>query len=98
MPPRIEIEVSGSVIRALREREGQTGKSLGSLVDALLSESLELQRHSLFQVSTSNALVKGVFDGSTTVGELRSHGDFGLGTFDRLDGEMIRRGVLPSHG
>lgn len=89
MPPRIEIEVSGSVMRALREREAQTGKSLGSLVDAFLSEALELERHSLFQVSTSNALVKGVFDGSTTVGELRSHGDFGLGTFDRLDGEMI---------
>lgn len=76
-------------MRELRAREDKTGLSLGRLVDTLLSDALQLQRHSLFQVSTSNALVKGVFDGSTTVGELRAHGDFGLGTFDGLDGEMI---------
>jgi acetolactate decarboxylase len=89
MRPQIEVELSGSVMRALRARQGQTGESLSRIVDGLLSEALDLERHSIFQVSTSNALVKGVFDGSATVGELLSHGDFGLGTFDRLDGEMI---------
>lgn len=87
--PRVEIELSGTVMRALRERAGRTGESFDRVVDGLLSGALELDRHSLFQVSTSNALVKGVFQGSTTVGELRTHGDFGLGTFEGLDGEMI---------
>ena len=30
-----------------------------------------------------------VFDGVQPVGEIRKHGDFGIGTFDALDGEMI---------
>lgn len=89
MSPRVELDLSGSVMEALRDRGDRTGESLSQIVDTLLSEALQLERHSLFQVSTSNALVQGVFDGSTTVAELRFHGDFGLGTFDRLDGEMI---------
>jgi acetolactate decarboxylase len=44
--------------------------------------------HEIFQESTINALLEGVYDGSMTYGELRRHGDFGLGTFDALDGEM----------
>jgi acetolactate decarboxylase len=89
MVPRIEIDVSGSVIKALRERQADSGNSLSEVVENLLGETLELERHSLFQVSTSNALVEGVFQGSVTVGQLRTHGDFGLGTFSGLDGEMI---------
>jgi acetolactate decarboxylase len=45
--------------------------------------------HEVFQNSTVNALLEGVYDGSMTYGELRRHGDFGLGTFNALDGEMI---------
>lgn len=87
--PRLELDVSGAVFHELAARRKATGQSLDRLVDDLLAEALELRRHSLFQVSTSNALVKGVFEGNTTVAELRARGDFGLGTFDRLDGEMI---------
>src|SRR5436190_10893345 len=43
----------------------------------------------LFQYSTINALLTGVYDGDMTFGELRRYGDFGLGTFNALDGEMI---------
>ena len=43
----------------------------------------------LFQTSTLNALMEGVYDGDMTFGELRAHGDFGIGTFDALDGEMV---------
>jgi acetolactate decarboxylase len=43
----------------------------------------------LFQYSTINALMDGVYDGDLTYGELARHGDFGLGTFNALDGEMI---------
>ncbi len=41
------------------------------------------------QVATIDALLAGVYDGHLTLAELRGHGDFGLGTFDQLDGEMI---------
>jgi acetolactate decarboxylase len=46
-------------------------------------------RDVLYQVSTIDALMQGVFDGVQTVGEIRKKGDFGIGTFDALDGEMI---------
>jgi acetolactate decarboxylase len=31
----------------------------------------------------------GVFEGAMTYGELKRHGDFGIGTFNTLDGEMV---------
>ncbi|HNX16788.1 MAG TPA: acetolactate decarboxylase [Methanoregula sp.] len=42
-----------------------------------------------YQVSTIDALMQGVYDGDVTVGEFKKYGNFGIGTFDRLDGEMI---------
>jgi acetolactate decarboxylase len=45
--------------------------------------------HLLFQTSTIDALLDGAYDGDVTFAELAEHGDFGLGTFDACDGEMI---------
>ena len=41
------------------------------------------------QTSTIDVLLAGVYDGDMTCGELLKYGNFGIGTFDRLDGEMI---------
>lgn len=43
----------------------------------------------VYQTSTIGALLDGVYDGDVTIAELLSHGDFGLGTFNHLDGEML---------
>lgn len=43
----------------------------------------------VYQSSTMGALMGGVYDGDVSVGELLRHGDFGVGTFNRLDGEML---------
>ncbi|MFQ5960862.1 MAG: acetolactate decarboxylase [Candidatus Methylomirabilales bacterium] len=43
----------------------------------------------LFQTSTIRALLEGVYDGDMTYREVMEHGDFGLGTFNHLDGEMV---------
>ncbi len=43
----------------------------------------------LFQVSTIDALMLGVYDGTLSFEELEKRGGFGIGTFDHLDGEMI---------
>ena len=45
--------------------------------------------HVLFQASTIGALLDGAFDGDLSFAELAEHGDLGLGTLNRLDGEMI---------
>ncbi|MDF2826076.1 MAG: alpha-acetolactate decarboxylase [Mycobacterium sp.] len=43
----------------------------------------------VFQTSTMAALLSGVYDGDVTVRALLTHGDFGVGTFNGLDGEMV---------
>lgn len=43
----------------------------------------------VFQFSTLPALSLGLYDGGFTFGELLKHGDFGVGTFDALDGEAV---------
>ena len=48
-----------------------------------------LQPHPGFQVSTLGALNVGVYEGAATLAELKPHGDFGLGTLEGLDGEMV---------
>jgi len=53
------------------------------------AEKVTTDHDVLYQVSTIDALMQGVFDGVQPVSEIRKHGDFGIGTFDALDGEMI---------
>ncbi len=43
----------------------------------------------IYQVATIDALKKGVYDGPTVVGDLKKRGDFGLGTVNGLDGEVV---------
>jgi alpha-acetolactate decarboxylase len=54
---------------------------------ALTDEPREMR--ALYQISTSAALVEGVYSGSIPSSVLLEHGDFGLGTFEGLDGEMV---------
>lgn len=43
----------------------------------------------LFQHAVFNSLMQGNYDGTLPVTEALKHGDIGLGTFDKLDGEML---------
>ena len=43
----------------------------------------------LYQTSLMTALLEGVYEGDVTYGELHKHGNFGVGTFNDLDGEMV---------
>jgi acetolactate decarboxylase len=54
-----------------------------------VSGSEDYRAGELYQTSLMSALIAGVYAGETTYGEIRKHGDFGLGTFNDLDGEMV---------
>lgn len=43
----------------------------------------------LYQVSTLDSLNRGGYTDIMSYGEVKQHGDFGLGTFDGLNGEMV---------
>jgi acetolactate decarboxylase len=47
------------------------------------------ERDILYQVSTFNALLDGLYDGQFSFGELRKYGDTGIGTVAGLDGELV---------
>ena len=51
----------------------------------------------LYVYSTIDALLVGTYDGDLTVRELRTKGDFGIGTYNRLDGELIAVGGVFYH-
>ncbi|MHB1458805.1 MAG: acetolactate decarboxylase [Armatimonadota bacterium] len=47
------------------------------------------ENDTVYQISTIDALMYGLYDGVSSIGDLKKHGDIGLGTFDALDGEMV---------
>ena len=77
------------VWQALERRSDETGEPVRHLVAAALADFLDVDHQTIFQVSTVGALVEGVYEGAVRIGTLREHGDFGLGTFEGLDGEMV---------
>jgi acetolactate decarboxylase len=44
---------------------------------------------SISQFSTIDALMQGIYDGPATFAEVKRYGDFGIGTVNHLDGEML---------
>lgn len=73
----------------LTRRAETNGRAVSSLVSEALASYLGAPLHTLFQVSTSGSLVEGVYSEAVTCATILQHGDFGLGTFTDLDGEMV---------
>jgi acetolactate decarboxylase len=92
--PHLSADIPASLKAALDEETARTGRSTSAVVTAALAQYLERPIHTVFQVSTSGALVAGVYDREVSVQALLEHGNFGLGTFADLDGEMV---VLEGH-
>lgn len=55
----------------------------------LLSPAFAADRDIIYQVAPIQSLSVGIYDGMFSFGSLKSHGDIGIGTLNRLDGEMI---------
>ena len=85
----LEISVPTSLKAALDAEVTRTNRLPSSIVTAALSQYLGVTVHTLFQVSISGALVAGIYDREVSVRSILEHGDFGVGTFANLDGEMV---------
>ena len=85
----ISCSLPDSLEAALQQRMDADKETRDHIVARALSEYLATPLHTLFQVSTSAALVEGIYQGAVRVSRLLQHGDFGLGTFTDLDGEMV---------
>jgi acetolactate decarboxylase len=87
--PTLTVEIPTSLEIALHEEIARVGGDQSTVVTAALAGHLGTPVHTLFQVSTSGALVAGVYSRAVSVRTILDHGDFGLGTFADLDGEMV---------
>ncbi|MGD9581360.1 MAG: acetolactate decarboxylase, partial [Vampirovibrionia bacterium] len=68
-------------------------KRLILLIFCLLFFSTSVQakdsKDVLYQVSTIDALLEGIYDSNYSFKELKKHGNFGIGTVNNLDGELV---------
>jgi acetolactate decarboxylase len=87
--PNLNVVIPNSLAATLNDAVAKRASSLDSVVTAALSQYFEIDRHRIYQISTSAALVRGASDGAVSSQTLLAHGDFGLGTFEHLDGEMV---------
>ncbi len=85
----VHLKLSDSLWGALERRQRETGEPIPHIIRIALADYLEIDHATMFQVSASSALVEGIYKGAVSIGHLREHGDFGLGTFEGLDGEMV---------
>jgi acetolactate decarboxylase len=85
----LDTTIPTSLMTALDAEVTRTKGTHSSVVTAALSQYLAVRVHTLFQISISGALVAGVYDREVSVKSILEHGDFGLGTFADLDGEMV---------
>ncbi len=87
--PNLSVIIPDSLVRILNNAVARRATSPDSLVTAALSQYFQSGRHRAYQISTSVALVQGVSEGAVSSRKLLANGDFGLGTFEHLDGEMV---------
>jgi len=87
--PLVSADIPESLNRVLNAEIARVRTNESAVITAALSKYLGVPLHTLFQVSTSGALVAGVYDREVSVKSILEHGDFGLGTFANLDGEMV---------
>jgi acetolactate decarboxylase len=85
----LRCQIPAGLWQALQRRRDETGEPVRHLVASALADFLDVDHQTIFQVSTVGALVEGVYEGAVRIGTLREHGDFGLGTFEGLDGELV---------
>ncbi len=69
------------------QRDGRYALLLALLT--LLTGCARPSGEGITQVATIDALLAGVYDGHMRLDTLRGYGDFGIGTYEGLDGEMV---------
>jgi acetolactate decarboxylase len=88
---RVELHLSDELVKKLKDTSKRTGCSEAELVDRALRRFFDDKQTgaAVYLSAPINALVEGFYLENTTISDIKKHGDFGLGTFDYLDGEMV---------
>ena len=87
--PMLNCQIPQGLQNVLEAESKRNGQTVSSLVTSALSRCFGVPLHTLFQISTTGALVEGIYEQAVSSKVLLEHGNFGLGTFENLDGEMV---------
>lgn len=79
----------GTTQQVIPPQPSQLPQPLKQSDTSLVSNQGDNSEDSLFQTSTIDALLEGIYDGELSLQKLLEHGNFGIGTFQGLEGEMI---------
>ena len=88
-PRDLNCTLSVGLWELLQDHCRKTNEPVSHIVSRALADYFQISHSTLYQVSTTTALVEGIYQGAVRVRTLREHGDLGLGTFENLDGEMV---------
>lgn len=87
--PKVAVTIPPALLARSQDDATRRCTSLDSVINAALGAYLNADAHRMYQISTSVALVEGVYQGVVSSTVLLQHGDFGVGTFENLEGEMV---------
>ncbi|MHB8111721.1 MAG: acetolactate decarboxylase [Syntrophorhabdaceae bacterium] len=87
----ITLSLPSDILNRLQISSERTGSSPGSVIEKVLRQFLfdTSKNNAVYLSAPISALVEGLYVENTTMTEIKQHGDFGLGTFNFLDGEMV---------
>jgi len=86
------ISLPPDLFAMLEELGSSTGEPVAGIVEQALRSYLRngsKPDNSVYLSAPVNAMMKGFYRQNTAIRDLHRHGDFGLGTFNDLDGEMV---------
>jgi acetolactate decarboxylase len=89
--PKPELHLPAELEERLELAARRTGLTRGELVEQALRQFLRADRggNAVYLSAPINALVEGFYVENTSIAQIKERGDFGLGTFNYLDGEMV---------
>ena len=87
----VQFDLPVELAQQLAAAADQSVLSSSGIVQRALSRWLaaEKERNAVYLSAAVLALVEGLYEQNTSLAEIKLHGDFGLGTFNDLDGEMV---------
>lgn len=87
----LEFLLPHETLEQLTSAMERTGCSAADIIGQALRQFLLSggKANSVYLSAPINALAEGLYVEDTTIAQLKQHGDFGLGTFNYLDGEMV---------
>jgi acetolactate decarboxylase len=85
----IPLEIPSELAEELDSLSRTLSLSKAVIAEKALRQYLEGNRNAVYLSAPVNAMMKGIYVEQTTIGHVRRNGNFGLGTFNHLDGEMV---------